>query len=290
MARRYASATQHAQRCSNRSVLSFPGRAVDFSRRTRRGCGGTMPSTCADCLADAAAPVPAVSVSRAGMGTKPKRGVVATADDLRTANRWPAKCSPPRADSAPAQTRQLLVRARPVCQQRSRPRAWRVANVRFISGQVREAWAGVPERCGVSFGRLVEWEYVLVYRAVAATNAVYQLLKRGPRRRRRALLLAWPMWTLADGKRLGSQRSGASGSAPPPSYEPAVCASKPAACAFEPATHAAAIPAAMRRPAKTRSNRVVQTLAWRTGTFSQKTVKQERAPETRHTLGAEASG
>jgi len=173
-----------------------------------------------------------------GHGDQAQACVVATADDLRTANRLASEVLAARADSLLPQTRQLLVELDQYVTQRSQTQGMARGDVRFTQRQVREALGWSDRALRRQLGRLVELEYVLVYRAGCGNQRVYQLLYEGQDGDGAPLLLGLAdVERLADGKRLGSQRSGTpSGSAPPPiGTEPAVCGFEPAACTFEPA-------------------------------------------------------
>ena len=173
-----------------------------------------------------------------GHGDQAEACVVAAADDLRTANRLASQVLAARCDGLLPQTRQLLAELDQYVAQRSQAQAMRGADVRFTQRQVREALGWSDRALRRQLGRLVELEYVLVYRAGCGNQRVYQLLYDGQDGDGSPLVLGLAdVERLADAKRAGAPGSdGSSGSAPAPiGAEPAACGFEPAGCTCEPA-------------------------------------------------------
>ena len=101
--------------------------------------------------------------------------VVATADDIRTANRLASEVLAARGDALLPQTRQLLFELDQYVTQRSQAQAVTRGEVRFTQRQVREALGWSDRALRRQLQRLLELEYVLVYRAGCGNQRVYQL-------------------------------------------------------------------------------------------------------------------
>lgn len=155
-------------------------------------------------------------------GSQAEACVVATADDLHTANRLASEVLAARFDSLAPQTRQLLVELDQYVTQRTQAQAITRAHVRFTQRQVRETLGWTDRSLRRQLGRLVELEYVLVYRTGCGNQRVYQLLYDGHEGDIASLLLG-----LADVERLAARSSATpSGSATPPNgTEPALAPS-----------------------------------------------------------------
>jgi hypothetical protein len=105
--------------------------------------------------------------------------VVAALEDVRMANRLAAEASGSRPDWLLPQTRQLLEQLNRYVSEQGRMQGVARSEVRFTQRQLREAlgWTDRPLRRQLR--RLVELEYLLVYRTGRGNQRAYQLLYEG---------------------------------------------------------------------------------------------------------------
>jgi hypothetical protein len=150
--------------------------------------------------------------------------VVATLEDVQVANRLASEALTARCDSLLPQARELLAQLDEFVTERARAEGVPRADIRFTQRQLREALHWSDRALRRQLGRLVELEYVLVYRTGRGNQRAYQLLYEGQAEGAPLLL------GLTDVEQLsGRSPAPPGGSASPPSgTEPAVCPFEPA--------------------------------------------------------------
>jgi hypothetical protein len=158
-------------------------------------------------------------------GGEARSCVVATLEDVQVANRLASEALAARYDSLLPQTRELLAQLDEFVTERARAEGVPRAEIRFTQRRLREALHWSDRALRRQLGRLVELEYVLVYRTGRGNQRAYQLLYEGQAAEGAPRLLG-----LADVEQLSGRSSAPPGeSAPPPSgTEPAVCPFEPA--------------------------------------------------------------
>jgi DNA primase len=109
-------------------------------------------------------------------GGQSRRCVVATLEDLELANRLASEALPGRADALLPQTGQLLLELERYVRQRAEAEGVPCSDVRFTQREVRESLGWSDRSLRRHLGRLVQVEYLVVYRAGRGNQRVYQLL------------------------------------------------------------------------------------------------------------------
>jgi len=112
-------------------------------------------------------------------GGQAQQCVVASGDDLRTANRLASEILSTRFDALLPQTRQLLEALDQYVNQRSRAEGTPRVETRFTQRQLRETLGWCDRALRRQLRRLIELEYVLVYPTGRGNQRAYQLLYDG---------------------------------------------------------------------------------------------------------------
>jgi hypothetical protein len=134
-------------------------------------------------------------------GRETEHCAVATLDDLKLANRLASEVLAARVDALLPQTRQLLVELDEYVTRRAGQEAIERAEVRFTQRQLREALSWSDRALRRQLARLVELEYVLVFRTGRGNQRAYQLLYDGQASHGEPLLLG-----LTDARQLSKKR------------------------------------------------------------------------------------
>ena len=128
--------------------------------------------------------------------------VVATAADLEWANRLAREALGARRESLLPQTRRLLEQLDGYVAKRAEAESIDPIELRFTQRELREALHWPDRALRRQLVRLVELEYVLVYRTGCGNQRVYQLLHDG-----RAAESAWSLLGLTDAQRLTKKKA-----------------------------------------------------------------------------------
>ncbi|MFV1968754.1 MAG: hypothetical protein ACC628_25335 [Pirellulaceae bacterium] len=112
-------------------------------------------------------------------GSDTQRCVIATPQDLQWANRLAGEALGVRKETLLPQTRLLLEQLDAYVNQRSQAKGAARLDVRFTQRELREALRWPDRALRRQLNRLVELEYVLVYRTGRGNQRAYQLLYDG---------------------------------------------------------------------------------------------------------------